>query len=78
MYTKIVKNITFSAESELIGRAREKARERHTTLNLAFREWLEEYAGGRDRVKAFREAMKKLSYARPGRKFTREEANSRD
>jgi hypothetical protein len=73
-----VRNITFSADPDLIERARVKARQQKKTLNAAFREWLEDYTGRRDRVKEFRELMKRLEYVRPGRKFTREEANSRD
>ncbi len=77
VYTGIVKNITLSAEESLIEEAREKARKQNTTLNAAFREWLTEYSGRRDRSKQFRELMKKLDYVQPGRKFSRDEANSR-
>lgn len=78
MYTGVVKNITFSADEDLIEQARERARREKKTLNTAFREWLAEYSGRRDRSKDYRELMKRLSYVRPGRKFTREEATSRD
>ena len=78
MYTGVVKNITFSADPDLIERARERAREEKRTLNVAFREWLKEYTGGRDRAKRYRELMKGLSHIRVDRKFTREELNSRD
>ena len=77
MYTGFVKNVTFSADETLIEEAREQARKQNTTLNVAFREWLAEYSGRRDRSKQFRDLMKKLDYVRPGRKFTRDEANSR-
>jgi hypothetical protein len=78
VYTGFVKNITFSADEELIEKAREKARQEKRTLNTAFREWLEEYTGRRDRVKRYRELMKSLDHVRAGRKFTRDEMNSRD
>ena len=39
-----MKNITLSADETLIQRARLVARARETTLNAAFREWLEQYA----------------------------------
>ncbi len=80
MYTGIVagfKNITFSAAPESIERARLRARLEHTTLNEAFRQWLDNYAGRRPSVSDYDRLMKKLSYANPGRKFTREEMNER-
>ena len=58
MYTRVVKNITFSADEAVIEEAREKARKQHTTLNVVFREWLAEYSGRQDRTKQFRELMK--------------------
>lgn len=39
-----MKNITFSADEELITRARHTAKRQDCTLNDAFREWLREYA----------------------------------
>jgi len=73
-----VKNITFSADEHLIEQARELARKEKKTLNIKFREWLEDYTGGSARARRYRELMKRLDYVRPGRKFTREEMNSRD
>ena len=35
-----MKNITLSADEDLIERARQIARAQHKTLNAAFREWL--------------------------------------
>ncbi len=43
MYTKFVKNITLSADADLIEKARQVAKSEHKTLNAAFREWLEFY-----------------------------------
>jgi hypothetical protein len=78
MYSGEVKGISFRAEPELIERGRERARQHGTTLNAAFRNWLADYACTPDRVKEYRELMDRLSYVRAGRKFTREEMNSRD
>ena len=39
-----MKNITLSADEELIEAARQRARAERTTLNQAFREWLADYA----------------------------------
>jgi hypothetical protein len=72
-----MKNITFSAEDELIDLARQTARQHHTTLNEAFRAWLETYARPNDAVEAYEKLKKSLSYVKAGRKFTREEMNER-
>jgi hypothetical protein len=50
VYTGAVKNITFSADEDLIERAREVAKAEHKTLNLAFREWLAGYAARKGNV----------------------------
>lgn len=39
----MLKNITLSADAEIIAKARLKARMEHTTLNVQFRQWLEQY-----------------------------------
>lgn len=74
-----MKNITFSADERLIGEARAKAREQHTTLNEAFRKWLADYSGRAGRARRASETIQHLqSYVRTGgRKFTREEMNER-
>ncbi len=72
-----MKNITFTANEELIEKARDRARRENTSLNYRFREWLEQYATKGDKNKEFEKVMKKLSYARPGRKFSRDEMNER-
>jgi hypothetical protein len=38
----MLKNITLSADEELIRKAREKAQKEHTTLNASFRQWLKQ------------------------------------
>jgi hypothetical protein len=72
-----MKNVTLSAEEELIERARERARAEHSTLNEQFRLWLERYAGRQAVAEAFDPLMKRLDRARAGRRFTRDEANER-
>ena len=73
------RNITLSAEDTAIERAREAARNRRTTLNAAFREWLDVYGNGHSSSKAeeFRALMERLRYVDAGRKFTRDEMNER-
>jgi hypothetical protein len=72
-----MRNVTFSAEDDLIEMARQQAKRQHTTLNEVFREWLRSYAYPDEAVKAYRALKKELGYVRAGRKFTREEMNER-
>jgi hypothetical protein len=72
-----MKNITFSADEHLIEQARNVARASRTTLNQAFRDWLQSYAHPENAVAEFDSLMTRLSYAQGGRKFTREEMNER-
>ncbi len=71
------KNITFSADDELIRQAREKAGRERTTLNNAFRDWLRRYVAGGARTSDLSAFMDSLDYARPGRKFSRDKMNER-
>ena len=74
-----MKNITLSADENLIEAARERAREEKTTLNAEFRRWLERYSGGRERLAAHRALMDDLRKRvnTGGRRFTRDEMNER-
>lgn len=73
-----MKNITLSADENLIEEARSIARSRKTTLNAAFREWLVQYAGRRARRREVEELFKGLRYgSSAGRRFTRDEMNER-
>lgn len=74
---KVLKNITMSADEDLIARAREKASRQGTTLNSQFRVWLRAYIDQEQASREYRELMRDLAYARPGRRFTREEMNAR-
>ena len=71
------KNLTLSADESLIERARDRAREERTTLNALFREWLTRYANRDRHSEDYASLMQRLRYARPGRRFTREEMNER-
>ena len=73
----MLKNITLSAEKKLIERARQRARQRNTTLNAEFRRWLEQYVETPQTSADFEALMEQLSYARPGKSFTRDEMNER-
>ena len=73
----MLKNITLSGDEALIRKARDKARRQHTSLNAVFRQWLERYVGQEDAGTNYVALMERLSYARPGRHFTRDELNER-
>jgi hypothetical protein len=75
----MLRNITLSADEQLIARAREKAGAAHTTLNVEFRKWLESYASTQDEaaVTKFRDVMRQLGDLDAGRNFTRDEMNER-
>jgi hypothetical protein len=73
----MLKNITFSAEAELIRRARERAEAERTTLNEEFRRWLEKYAERPQTAEAFADLMDHFEYVQPGRSFRRDEMNER-
>jgi hypothetical protein len=74
-----MKNITLSADDELIEAARARARAERTTLNEQFRLWLAEYTQRRQRMERFDEVLRDLQskLRTGGRKFTREEMNER-
>lgn len=73
----IMKNITFTADESLIEKARKKARRENSSLNKRFREWLKHYATDDLSKEKYKDLMQKLDYAKPGRKFTRDEMNER-
>lgn len=72
-----VKNITLSAEESLIQNARQKAQEENSSLNQRFRDWLESYVGANHMDQEYDSLMETLTYADPGRSFTRDEMNER-
>jgi hypothetical protein len=72
-----MKNVTFSADEDLIEKARTRALREHRTLNTAFREWLERYAGAARSQADFDHLMRTLSHVKFARKFTRDEMNAR-
>ena len=75
----MLRNITLSADEQLIARARDKAGAAQTTLNVEFRKWLAAYAATQDdaAVARFRDVMTQFGAADAGRSFTRDEMNER-
>jgi hypothetical protein len=72
-----MKNITFRADERVIKQARLVARARHTSLNAAFRQWLEQYAAQAGGGAAVDALMRRLPHVRSGRLYTRDEMNER-
>jgi hypothetical protein len=73
----VLKNITLTADSDLIAQARAKAQARNATLNDEFRSWLVSYVNTQPPQQAFRELMDSLSGVKAGQKFPRDAANER-
>ena len=73
----MLKNITLSAEKELIREARLRAKKEKKSLNEVFREWLYRYAAQDRKGFGYNELMEDLSYAKSGISFTRDEMNER-
>ncbi len=72
-----MKNITLSADEDLIARAREQALARRTTLNQLFRLWLEEVAEQKERSIKIGALLDRLDGVDSGGNFRREEINAR-
>jgi hypothetical protein len=73
-----MKNITFSADEDLIEQARAVARTRRTTLNTAFREWLAQFASRPSNLREVEALMRRLKHVNSGgRRYTRDEMNER-
>jgi predicted transcriptional regulator len=72
-----MKNITFSADQQLIEQARLLAKVRHKTLNDLFRDWLEQLVAQSGDTQEFDALMKRLKHVEAGKHFTRDEMNER-
>ena len=72
-----MKNITLSADEDLIKRARAVAKAQHKTLNGVFREWLAQFTAGSRYAQGFDVLMKRLKQVDSGQHFTRGECNAR-
>jgi hypothetical protein len=72
-----MKNITLSAEEQLIEQARLLAKSRHKTLNALFREWLEQLTAQNGGPQEFDALMERMKHVQAGRRFSRDELNER-
>jgi hypothetical protein len=77
VYTVAVKNITFSADEDLIEQARSIARSQRKTLNDVFREWLLQFTAQKGNAKEVKSLMRRLQHVKAGRHFSRDEMNER-
>jgi len=73
----MLRNITLSADEQLIEAARKKATSTQSTLNVEFRKWLANYTQAQDdnAVLRLRDVMQQLSHGDAGRSFSRDELN---
>lgn len=72
-----MKNVTLSADEDLIERARSIARAQRRTLNAAFRDWLVEFTAAESNARGYDAFMRRLRHVKAGRRYTREEMNER-
>lgn len=72
-----MKNITLSADERLIEQARLVAQSQHKTLNVAFREWLENYAAQAGAGASVDALMRRLKHIRSSGPYSRDEMNER-
>ena len=73
-----MKNVTLSADADLIERARDVARTQKRTLNDAFREWLVQFTQQSGRSEEYRALMNRLRRTvRSNGPYTRDEMNER-
>lgn len=72
-----MKNVTLSADEDLIEKARAIARAQRRTLNDVFREWLAQFAASEGSGQSFDALMERLRHVNAGRHYSREEMNAR-
>ncbi len=73
-----LRNLTFSADPEVIERARRKAESRKTTLNSEFRIWLAKYSDETTPTRAdIEKLLDRMPYFEAGPRPSREELNER-
>jgi hypothetical protein len=72
-----MKNVTLSANEDVLRKAKNKAQNNNTTLNSLFRKWLDDYTRDRNLALELERFLIKTEYAEAGRGFTRDEFNER-
>jgi hypothetical protein len=72
-----LKNITLSADADQITKARARARENDSTLNDAFRAWLEQFTRPITSKEEYLSLMHEMNGLLSGSHFSRDQANER-
>lgn len=72
-----MKNVTLSANEDVIRKAKNKAQQNNTTLNSLFRKWLDDYTRDKNIVLELDRFLSKTEYVEAGRSFARDEFNQR-
>ncbi len=72
-----MKNVTLSANEDVIRKAKNKAQQNNTTLNSLFRKWLDDYTRDRNIALELDRFLSETEYVEAGRGFTRDECNER-
>jgi len=70
-----MKQITFSADEQVIRQAKLVARTQGKSLNTAFREWLVQFVGHSGHAREAEALMMRLRHVRAGQSFTGDEMN---
>ncbi len=73
----MLRNITLSADKDLIDRARLLAETENSTLNAEFRIWLNFFVHSKQGEFDLQNTMDKLEYVIPGKTFNGDEMNER-
>jgi hypothetical protein len=72
-----MKNITLSADEDLLEQGRQVARSQRRTLNAAFREWLFQFIAQSGCGQEVDALMRRLRHVSSGRRFSRNGMNER-
>jgi len=72
-----MKNVTLSADEDLIEKARSLARAQRKTLNAVFREWLIQFTASKGDAQSFDALMRRMRHIHAGGHYTRDEMNER-
>lgn len=72
-----MKNVTLSADEDLIDQARAVAKAQRKTLNDAFRDWLQEFVLQSGNAEEYLSLMKRLRHINSNGPYTRDEMNER-
>ena len=73
----MLKNISLRADENLIEKARQRARQKNSTLNAEFRMWLKVFTRDESMTENYQRILEQLNYVQAGKRFSREVRNAR-